>query len=166
MLFYMNGYFKTVTKCNRYLLGLLQCFAQLFFLPILVFSQGGDRIKVNMLIPKIWGDVSLLMSCVLPRITHPSPALLLQVTSPMSWWGTSWLRAALKEWSWRVVPTSLILVSGSLLPSHVHWQSSVEKLNTSAPVCVPGYVSVKDLRSFPSSITCNPTVIIVLTEVI
>lgn len=116
---------------------------------------------VDILIPEMWGDVSSLISCVLPQHAHTSPALLLQVTSPTSWWGTSWLRAAPKEWSWRAVPTSLTSVSGSLLPSHVHWQRGGEKVKTRAlaPACV-------SVRSFPSSVTSNPAVIIVLTEVI
>lgn len=49
--------------------------------------------------------------------------LLLQAISPMSWWGTSWLRAAPKEWSWRVVPMSLTLVSVTL-PAAVILQTS------------------------------------------
>lgn len=46
----------------------------------------------------------------------PPHFLTLQVTSTMSWWGTSWLRAALKESSWRDVLMSLTLVSRSCLP--------------------------------------------------
>lgn len=46
----------------------------------------------------------------------PLHFLTLQVTSTMSWWGTSWLRAALKESNWRVVLMSLTLVSRSCLP--------------------------------------------------
>lgn len=46
----------------------------------------------------------------------PLRFLTLQVTSTMSLWGTSWLRAALKESNWRGVLMSLTLVSRSCLP--------------------------------------------------
>lgn len=128
------------------------------------FSLFWSWLRVDILIPEIWGDVSSFISCALPQRAHTSPALLLQVTSPTSWWGTSWLRAAPKEWSWRAVPTSLTSVSGSLLPSHVRWQRGGEKVKTRA--LAPACVSVKDPKSFPSSVTSNPAVIIVLTEVI
>lgn len=39
---------------------------------------------------------------------------------PMNWFATSWLSACRKEWGWRVVPMSLILVS----TSSVCWLSS------------------------------------------